>query len=206
MPKPGNFNTCHWHGVQQTRTKTYICGYCGSKVSSERGLPIVSQNGAHFAGCFICPNCQAATYFPPGGGLEQIPGSTFGNDVAHVPAELHTLYCETRDCVSNGNYTASVLLCRKMLMNIAVQQGAEHNLAFIKYVDYLSDKGFVPPHGKQWVDHIRKKGNEANHEITLMSEKDAKELVIFVEMLLKFIYEFPNLIPKEPTAASNPSN
>ena len=40
----------------------------------------------------------------------------------------------------------------------------------------------------------KKKGNEANHEITLMDENDARDLIIFIEMLLKFIYEFPNMI------------
>jgi hypothetical protein len=45
------------------------------------------------------------------------------------------------------------------------------------------------------VDHIRKKGNEANHEIALMTRVDAEELLSFSEMLLKFIYEFPSRIP-----------
>jgi hypothetical protein len=30
-----------------------------------------------------------------------------------------------------------------------------------------------------------------------MNEKDASDLVGFIEMLLKFIYEFPNMIPQE---------
>ena len=63
-----------------------------------------------------------------------------------------------------------------MLMNIAVAQGAKEGLKFIEYVNYLSDNGYTPPNGKQWVDHIRKKGNEANHEITLMGVNDAQEL------------------------------
>lgn len=82
-----------------------------------------------------------------------------------------------------------------MLMNIAVNQGAEENLRFIEYVNYLSNNGFTPPNGRHWVDHIRKKGNEATHEIELMKESDAKDLIMFTEMLLKFIYEFPALIP-----------
>ncbi len=46
------------------------------------------------------------------------------------------------------------------------------------------------------------KGNEATHEITLMEEKDATELLTFTEMLLKIIYEFPNMIPKLETPDS----
>jgi len=57
----------------------------------------------------------------------------------------------------------------------------------------------VPPGGHGWVDHIRKKGNEANHEIVLMSEDDAKDLISFAEMLMKFIYEFPAKIPTPPS-------
>jgi len=41
------------------------------------------------------------------------------------------------------------------------------------------------------VDHIRQKGNEANHEIKVMTAQDARDLVSFLEMLLKFVYEFP---------------
>ena len=86
----------------------------------------------------------------------------------------------------------------KMLMNIAVQQGAAEGMKFIEYVSFLADKGFVPPNGKHWVDHIRKKGNEATHEIAIMSEQDAKDLIAFIEMLLRFIYEFPSMVPTQP--------
>ena len=79
-------------------------------------------------------------------------------------------------------------------MNIAVQKEASENLTFIEYVEYLSSKGYVPPDGKGWVDHIRQKGNEATHEIKLIEKKDAEDLVVFSEMLLKFIYEFPSLM------------
>lgn len=86
-------------------------------------------------------------------------------------------------------------------MNIAVTQGAAAGLKFIEYVEYLANKGYVPPNGKGWVDHIRKKGNEATHEIKLMEFEDAIELISFSEMLLKFIYEFPARVPAPPPPA-----
>lgn len=76
-------------------------------------------------------------------------------------------------------------------MNIAIAEGQR----FIEYIDYLANNGFVPPKGRGWVDHIRKKGNEATHEINPMTHADATELVSFSEMLLKFIYEFPAQVP-----------
>ena len=86
-------------------------------------------------------------------------------------------------------------------MNLAVGKNAKVGETFAYYVSYLADEGYVPPDGKDWVDHIRRKGNEANHEIVSMSRDDAKDLIIFIEMLLKFMYEFPNMIPKPPPSA-----
>jgi hypothetical protein len=89
-------------------------------------------------------------------------------------------------------------------MHIGVDSGAATGLNFLEYVEYLAAKGYVPPNGKTWVDHIRRKGNEANHEIVLMQKEDAEQLIDFVEMLLKFIYEFPNRVPKPAVAAVAP--
>lgn len=82
-------------------------------------------------------------------------------------------------------------------MHIAVSKGATPGETFIKYVEFLSNNNYVPPGAKDWVDHIRKKGNEANHEIVIMGKEDAEELLAFSEMLLKIIYEFPASIQKK---------
>ena len=48
----------------------------------------------------------------------------------------------------------------------------------------------------------RKRGNEATHEIKLMSQTDAKELLTFIEMLLRFVYEFPAMVPASGTSTT----
>jgi len=123
-----------------------------------------------------------------------------GNTVSHVPDELNALYEEARKCTSQSCYTAAVMLCRKILMNIAVDRGAAVDLRFVEYVEHLSREGYIPPNGRHWVDHIRRKGNEANHEIKLMKARDATELVTFSEMLLKFVYEFPSMISESDSS------
>jgi hypothetical protein len=120
---------------------------------------------------------------------------SFGERVPNVPADLLALYEEARRCTSHDAYTAAVLVLRKLLMNIAVANGADTGKRFVEYVEHLAANHFVPPNGKPWVDHIRKRGNEANHEIQLMTEQDAKDLVVFSQMLLTFIYDFPSRIP-----------
>jgi hypothetical protein len=189
----------NWFGRQGVENRSFICGFCGDKISSSSGYKLGDhQDGSGTArgGVYICTNCQGPNFFAPDG--QRFPSPPFGQSVSKVPTALDTLYEEARRCTTLSCYTASVLLCRKMLMNIAVEQGANEGLKFIEYVDYLSNKGFIPPNGKHWVDHIRKKGNEATHEIALMAEQDARELLVFTEMLLKFIYEFPSMVSPAP--------
>jgi hypothetical protein len=122
-----------------------------------------------------------------------------------LPSDVEALYQEARSCMKVNSYTSAVITCRKLLMHIAVEKGADKGKSFLEYVDYLSQKGYVPPDGKGWVDHIRTKGNEANHEIKIMSPPDAGDLISFAEMLLKFVYEFPaKMKPSSPAPTGGP--
>jgi hypothetical protein len=87
------------------------------------------------------------------------------------------------------------MILRKVLMHIAVDKGAQPDQTFAEYVNSLADKGYVPPDGRGWVDHIRTKGNEANHELPQTTEADAEELIDFLELLLRFAYDMPARVP-----------
>lgn len=167
----------------------FRCGHCGFNVASDKGYNHTNPSEK----IHVCPNCDKPTYFYRSG--IQVPGVVPGSEVQHLPDDLEHMYREARNCCGLGAYTASVLASRKMLMNVAVQQGAKEGEKFIQYVDHLAANGFIPPNGRGWVDHIRRKGNEATHEIALMTQTDAEELISFTEMLLKFIYEFPARVP-----------
>ena len=182
-----------WRNIIEIKSLEYVCGYCGNAVASSQGFH--DPEGKREV--YVCPHCKQPTYFNERGG--RTPGVAPGMEVSNLPELLDGLYREARNCIAIGSHTASVLACRKLLMNIAVTQGAEEGKPFISYVEYLANSGYVPPNGKGWVDHIRQKGNEATHEIALMSKADAEELISFIEMLLKFIYEFPARIPKPKT-------
>jgi Domain of unknown function (DUF4145) len=175
--------------------RQFTCGFCGSFVASVQGYSTDTAPNSHI---YLCPNCAKPTYFSEK--QAQVPGIAPGSEVLHLPKDVEGLYREARDSVSVRSYTAAVLCCRKLLMHIAVAQGAAPGKSFIEYVEHLANSGYVPPNGRGWVDHIRTKGNEANHEIRLMLKPDAEELISFAEMLLKFIYEFPERVPKPPAA------
>lgn len=182
-----------WQNLSDVKSKNYVCGYCGKDISSHRGY---FTNSASISYVLICHHCNRPSFYE---NTDKVyPGSSYGNDVQYINVEeVSKLYDEARSCISCNAYTASVLCSRKLIMNIAVTKGADENLSFIKYVEFLSEKGYIPPDGKEWVDHIRKKGNQATHEIEIMSKDDAIELIDFLEMLLKFVYEFPAIIHKK---------
>ena len=184
-----------WHSPANVGSKEFTCGYCTRLVAATMGYFAEPQAGRGQPLIRICPNCELPTFFNQD---TQVPGVAPGNAVGHLPADIQALYKEARQCVAASAPTSAVLTCRKLLMNIAVEQQAEEGKSFLHYVDYLATKGYVPPNGRAWVDHIRQKGNEANHEIKLMSADDALELILFIEMLLKFIYEFPAKVPTVP--------
>jgi len=176
------------------------CGKCNASTSCSRGYH-GSEAGVSVS-IYICHKCGTPNYFDVGG--MQIPGPAFGGSVDHISdSYVKALYDEARRCTSANSYTAAVMCCRKLLMNIAVSKGAKEGLHFIEYIEFLAKNNYIPPNSQGWIDHIRKKGNEANHEIRLMTNEDAEELVEFLEMLLKFIYEFPErtkkrISPKSP--------
>lgn len=181
----------NWVNTRSLTPRSYVCGYCGRVSGSNRGYANDVLAGP-FVYIYICSFCDQPTYFI---GNQQTPGVSYGNPVMSVPQVIDSLYTEARNCMAVSAFTSAVLACRKLLMNIGVAEGAVPGKPFIFYVEYLSNNGYVPPNGKGWVDHIRKKGNEATHEIQLMNKADAEELISFIEMLLKFIYEFPSKIP-----------
>lgn len=124
----------------------------------------------------------------------QYPSSTPGEDVFGIKDKnVEVLYQEARNSLGAGAYTASVMICRKILMHVAVVSGASENLTFIEYVNFLETNHWIPPNGKVWVDHIRDRGNIANHEIKISSKTEATQLLRFTEMLLRLVFEFPAL-------------
>jgi hypothetical protein len=186
-----------WGSVSKIGTRKYICGHCSESICAEIGYTF----GDNWQYIYICHNCNKPTYFYYGG---QVPGPMIGSTIKNVPDDIGKLYDEARKSYSVSAFTASIMACRKLVMHIAVSRGATEGLSFQKYVEYLSEKGFIPPDGKEWVDHIRTKGNEANHEIVIMGQNDAEDLIIFIEGLLRFIYEFPSRLKAKTPSVNTP--
>jgi hypothetical protein len=187
-----------WQNVVQLPATLYTCGFCGASVAPDKGWHAV-QRGAgatRVASIYICHLCQGPTFIDPL--ARRFPGAPFGEEVKDITDDgVATMYEEARRATAASAYTAAVLCCRKVLMHVAVEKGAKPGQSFVSYVEHLATTGYIPPGAKEWVDHIRTKSNEANHEIVVMSSADAEELLSFTEMLLKVVYEYPGAMKKK---------
>lgn len=173
--------------------KSYICGYCGHEVSSNEGMPLIIAEPGRISyksgdGVFICTHCHMPTFIY---GEMQVPSNRFGASVKHVPEDVNDVYEEARSSFAVGAYTGVVLLCRKLLMHIATDLGANKDLKFVQYVNYLNEHHYAGARSDEWVDQIRKFGNQANHEIRINSKEEAQRIIKFCEMILKLNYEYP---------------
>jgi Domain of unknown function (DUF4145) len=187
-------NITNYQYLQSIRCFTYKCGYCSNAVASEWGYKIGAHSdgsGTHIGGIYICSSCNGPTFILDGKQIGPLP--KLGNAIRFLPDNISSLYNEARNCSSSGAFTATVLCCRKILMNAAVFLGASEGMKFVEYVNFLSEKNYIPPNSIKWVDQIRVTGNIATHEIKVVDREDATKTLLFTEMMLKIIYEMPNL-------------
>lgn len=177
----------------------YTCFYCQRQIAPDKGFNFVTVGSGEPSRNIkirICHNCNHPTYFYGG---KQYPSPPFGKHVDHVPGNAANIYEEARNCMAVNTFTAAVMACRKILMHVAVEKGAKKGESFKSYVEHLSGK-YISEESKSWVDLIRDKGNEANHEIVQMSKPDAEQMIEFTAMLLTIIYEYPAKIQKKTPA------
>ena len=181
-----------WNDTKSIGAQDYICGYCGFDVAPDIGW----LSAGHSASIRICPQCNGPTFFSPEG--RQWPGARLGGNVAGLTKEVETIYKEARDCLSVSAYTAAVMACRKILMNIAVAKGAKEGQQFAPYVDWLLTEGWAPKGSEGIVKYVKDRGNEANHQIVAKDKDEAERVLKFTEQLLRNMFDLASLVPQPP--------
>ena len=192
--------TVEWVLKDSIQEKNFQCGYCGRLVNSSKGIAAIINNGpfnssiSNFIGVYICPNCNRPTFIDNYFNQTQVPLPKRDNNLKNIPLEISKVYQEALNAYSVRAFTGTTLLCRKLLMHIAVDLGAKENESFSEYVKFLDEQHYVSPRSHNWVDEIRKIGNKANHKLDMNTKEEAEKDLIFCEMILKSNYEYPNEI------------
>jgi hypothetical protein len=189
-----------WKPVLEPRR--YTCGWCGHAIASQYGLfkhdqwyeatilnPL-GQAREFTRDIRVCVQCGGATTFVKD---EQYPSPLLGEPIdARKKSQdvqlIAALYDEARHALSQGATSCAVLMFRKLLMHVAVQQGAPKGQRFVQYCEYLKSNSVVgkPMHGL--LDRIKDDGNEENHEVVRATREKAMDLLRLVTLLIKSVY------------------
>jgi len=194
------------NAINGKKSVSCTCGWCNNKV----GLDIIRQiyhtvrvnkgsttypvySDENYIDYYygLCPVCtkpliydfQTKGTFPPNSEFSMIE---------FLPDNLNALYEETRNAFSVSAFSACLLLCRKIIMHIAVDLGAKENKNFVDYINFFVEENYINKKTRDWVDKIRSYGNDQNHQIIIGVKDNAENIIKFTEMLMRIIYEFPN--------------
>ena len=170
---------------------TYTCGHCNTTVA---GIIVsVYSNSLGSVRWVLCTNCGYGSVVNDN---KLYPGTLFGPIIEGLPENVEEAYHEAKSCMSLNAYTACELLCRKILMHVAVEKGAKEGEPFSEYLSYLEEKGYITPPMKKWVDLIRQHGNKATHRLESPNKERAESTLMFTTELLRLVYEMQYLAKK----------
>jgi Domain of unknown function (DUF4145) len=191
---PGHGNIIHFMGnapnssaanvADANATRTMICPHCGNSVMAA----VIAQTHAEAPAVawLRCASCNSGAVDNNG---RLWPSPMVGEAVDGLPAEVAAAYEEARKTAGVGAYTSCELMCRKILMHIAVDKGASEGENFITYLDFLKTSGYITPPMVPWVDLIRTHGNASTHRLQAASEERAMNTLSFTSQLLRLVYE-----------------
>lgn len=163
----------------------YKCGHCGAEVS---GVVVGRHENILW---LLCPNCGNGSVRDQQGNIH--PGVLFGPQIEGLPAAIAEAYEEARRSMSAAAFTGAELICRKILMHVAVEKGAKEGENFAFYLSHLESAGYITPPMKVWVDLIRQHGNMAAHILEKTDRKRAESTLMFTAELLCIVYEMEHL-------------
>jgi hypothetical protein len=142
-----------WLGSVEMLPWKYLCGYCGNRVSSVRGMVAVSGGlvsslpvAAQYVqmAAYICPHCGGVTFTCEG---LTMPRPKYGDEVSNLPEKVEAIYGEARRSMQAGAYTGVIGLCRTLLSHVAAEEGAPKG-TFNQNVQWLEAEGHIPKKAK----------------------------------------------------------
>ena len=186
-----------------TLATPFVCGHCFRDVaalptakypsgSKPTNVTQVEWNDKPRSECLLCPACERMTVVVEGA---QSPSPPAGNNVDHLPSDVDKSWREARRSYTATAYTASVLMCRKLLMHMACDKaGTKEGANFTTCIDELISSNELPKSHEPLLQAIRKSGNGGTHKLESIDEKEAKTTIVVTEQCLRNLYELPNQI------------
>src|SRR5262249_13826583 len=151
----------------------------------------------------LCPYCGEGSVRARNSGIiypAQRPGLTLN----HLPAAVVRAWEEARAAFSVGAYAAAELMCRKILMYVAVgKRLAKAGQPFVSCMNALQAAGYITTGLEEVAEQMRDRGNVANHDLRASSEQESHVTLMITQHLMEALYELPGIAasPSQLSAA-----
>jgi hypothetical protein len=107
-----------------------------------------------------------------------------------VPSDLRSAYHEASACFRTRAYTATVVMCRKVLEAAAAHLGIEEP-TLAASLERLREEGLIDARLHEWASELRAMGNEAAHGIGLQVDRhDAEDTIAFTEAIIDYLFVY----------------
>jgi hypothetical protein len=169
------------------------CGNCGLKVSATV-VQVGERVSKEAAGIWwlLCPNCMDGCVRTKDGSVW--PVAPVLANITGLPSDVAGAWKEAQAAHVVAAYTASEMMCRKILMHLAVDvaDGKEGG-TFKRFIEDLDKAGYISTGLKPAIEKIKDRGNTANHELPASTAADSLMTLRITEHLLRAVYEIPGL-------------
>ena len=109
---------------------------------------------------------------------------------AAIPEALRRENEEARKCFKAASFTATVVMVRRTLEGVCIEQGITKKPLF-KALEEMRDKGLIEGRLFEWAESLRVLGNEGAHYTgNRVSREDASDALAFSEAILDYLYVF----------------
>jgi len=178
----------------------FDCPHCKAKCQfSNLGNQYQCGADHSFQQGWVCSNCNGVIV------SKFTPGQNINNSqifplvkikpkikIDKLPDNIRNDYLESLENYSNGCYTSSVIMCRRVVQQSCIEKGVEKKNLFDQIEELKIDDNL-----KKLAHKLRFWGNNGAHPDILLGEKieekDTKVAVDFTEKFLQYVY----VIPKE---------
>jgi len=107
-----------------------------------------------------------------------------------VPMSIRTAFDEAVVCFKAKAYTASAIMCRKVLEGLCAEHHVrEKNLE--QSIKKLKETGIIEARLFEWAEALRVLGNEAVHGVsTTISRDDTRDILEFTQALAEYVFTY----------------
>jgi hypothetical protein len=116
----------------------------------------------------------------------------------HWPPEVGRFWLQAHRNLAEENWDAAAVMARSALQGALRQQNAIGKTLH-EEIEYLASKGELPPLMRDWSKTVKQLGNNSAHPNIgdeAPTPEDTRDVVKFLDFLLKYLFDLPEDIKK----------